>query len=70
MDREQLPPDIRAAVELLAMELPEIVNNLGKSLAGLRHELDGLARHVEALEADNEVLRSSVDVVRQRLGLS
>ena len=38
MERDNLPDDVRAAVEWIAMDLPNIVNELGVSLRGLKHE--------------------------------
>ena len=70
MNREELPSDVKAAVEWLAMDLPNIVTELGTSLTGLRHELSSLTRQVEEMERANDALKSSVAMVRQRLGLT
>ena len=57
MNREQLPPDVKAAIEWIGMDLPDIVSQLGESLASLKHELRSLTREVEAMEAATEGFR-------------
>ena len=70
VDRSKLPLDIEAAVQWLAIDLPNIANSLSESLSGLKHELKNLTREVEAMEAATEGFKVSVALVRKRLGLT
>ena len=70
VDRESLSPDVKAAVDWIAYDLPNIVNGLSTSLAGLKNQLKHLTEEVESIEAFNEGLVTSVEVVRRRLGLA
>lgn len=70
VDRNQLPPNVRVAVEWIAIDLPNIVNGLGDSLSALKHDLRNLTREVETMEVLNEGFKASVADIKRRLGLS